>query len=175
MQMMTMMTTKIDYDYYEWLVSQIAIPNGKSYKGLFEVMHNTEFHWTIPNDDNRLQDGLDLRSEFLDGRRKILTLQGVSLLEVLVSLSRRVAFTASGTPRKWAWKLLKNLRLTKSSDPLTDEDISRINDVLDALVWRTYHPSGRGGFFPLKRPEEDQTQIEIWYQMNKYVIEMTDL
>lgn len=172
---MTMMTTTIDYDYYEWLISQIGIPNAKSYKGLFEILHNTEFHWTIPNDDNRLQDGLDLRSEFLNGRNKILTLQGATLLEVMISLSRKVAFIGNGVPRKWAWKLLKNLGLTKLSDPLTEEDVSRINDVLDALVWRTYHSDGRGGFFPLKRPKEDQTQVEIWYQMNQYINEMSDL
>lgn len=166
----------IDYDYYNWLVSHVHIPNGKSYAGLFEVMHNTEFHWTVPNDDNRIQDAIDLRSEFLHGRKKTLNLEGATLLEVLVSLSQRVAFTAGViSPKKWAWKLLKNLRLTDKSDPLTEDDINRINDVLDALVWRTYSQDGRGGFFPLKNPEEDQTKVEIWYQMNKYVMEMTDI
>ena len=165
------MTTKIDHDYYEWLISQIAIPNGKSYSGLFEIMHNTEFHWTVPNDDNRLVDALDLRVQFLDGRAPILDLYGATLLEVLVSLSQKTAFTAGGSPRKWAWKLIKNLRLSSKSDPLTDEDVAKISNILDTLVWRTYQPDGRGGFFPLNHPEEDQTKVEIWYQMNKYVIE----
>ena len=163
--------TQLDVDYYEWLISNIHIPNGKSYRGLFEVMHNTEFHWTIPNDDNRLADGLDLRYEFADSKKNKLKLQGATLLEVLVALSRRVAFTAGGQPKRWAWKLLKNLRLTEKSDPLTERDLERINDVLDALVWRTYEANGRGGFFPLNSPEDDQTKVEIWYQMNKYVIE----
>jgi hypothetical protein len=163
--------TLLDVEYYEWLISHIHIPNGKSYDGLFEVMHNTEFHWTIPNDDNRLADGLDLRLVFLNGRKRTLKLQGVTLLEVLVALSKRVAFTAGGPPKKWAWRLLKNLRLDQKPDPLTEQDLEKINDVLDALVWRTYQKNGRGGFFPLKQPEEDQTKVEIWYQMNKYVIE----
>ena len=161
----------VDYEYYEWLTSQIHIPNGKNYSGLFEVMHNTEFHWTVPNDDNRLQDGLDLRTYFLDGRKAQLNLNGATLLEILISLSKRVAFTGGGVPKRWAWRLLKNLRLTTKSDPLTEEDLEKINDVLDALVWRTYDANGRGGFFPLNHPEEDQTKVEIWYQMNKYVIE----
>jgi hypothetical protein len=169
------MPTQTDYEYYEWLISHIHIPNGKSYKDLFERMHNTEFHWTVPNDDNRIQDGLDLRVEFIDGRRLGLDLQGATLLEILVSLSRRVAFTAGGNPRQWAWRLLKNLRLHKKSDPLTEADLDRINDILDALIWRTYQPDGRGGFFPLAHPEEDQTKVEIWYQMNKYVIERSAL
>lgn len=169
--MTTMMPTLLDHDYYEWLISEIAIPNGKTYNHLFEIMHNTEFVWTIPNDDNRLQDGLSLRIEFLNGRGRALDLQGATLLEVLVSLSRRVAFIAGSTPRKWAWRLLKNLRLHTKSDPLTESDVARINDVLDALIWRTYDADGRGGFFPLSNPKQDQTKVEIWYQMNQYVIE----
>jgi len=164
-----------DIAYYEWLIEKIAIPNGKSYLGLFEVMHNTEFQWTIPNDDNRIQDAIDLRGHFLNGRKKTINLEGATLLEVLVSLSQKLAFTADGAPRKWAWKLLKNLRLTNMSDPLNPEMIRQINDKLDALIWRTYQYNGRGGFFPLQHPEEDQTKVEIWYQMNKYVIERSSL
>lgn len=165
-------TNPIDYEYYEWLKSCVDIPNSKSYDDLFEIMHNLEFHWTVPNDDNRVQDGLDLRYEFLMGKNEILHLLGATLLEILVSLSRRTAFTAGGNPEQWAWKLLKNLRLNKKSDPLTEEDRVKVNDILDALVWRTYQRDGQGGFFPLKYPDEDQTKVEIWYQMNKYVIEM---
>jgi hypothetical protein len=164
---------QIDLDYYEWLIEQIHIPNGKSYRGLFEVMHNTAFHWTIPNDDNRVQDGKDLRYYFLDGRKGQIELGEATLLEILVSLSQKVAFTAGGNPKRWAWKLLKNLRLTHKADPLNQEDLERINDVLDALVWRTYQYNGRGGFFPLENPKEDQRKVEIWYQMNAYVIEKT--
>ena len=161
----------VDYEYYEWLISQIRIRNDKSYRDLFEIMHNLEFHWTVPNDDNRVEDGLDLRIEFLNERILTLNLGTVTMLEILVSLSRRAAFTAGGTPADWAWKLLKNLELTKKPDPLTEEQIVQVNDILDALIWRTYHTDGRGGFFPLKNPEEDQTKVEIWYQMNQYIME----
>jgi hypothetical protein len=56
--------------------------------------------------------------------------------------------------------------------PLTEERSQAIDDILDSVIWRTYSPDGRGGFFPLNQPQEDQRKIEIWYQMNKYVIEM---
>jgi hypothetical protein len=173
---MNPMTTKIDYDYFEWLVSQIAVPykkRNKSYNGLFEMMHNEYFHWTVPNDDNRIQDGLDLRLLFLNGKARRLTLpeHEATMLEILIALSQRVAFTGGGTPGRWAWTLLRNLQLHLKSDPLRDEDVQEIYDILEALIWRTYQPDGRGGFFPLKYPEEDQTKVEIWFQMNKYVIE----
>lgn len=66
--MATTMPTTTDYEYYIWLTQKIDIPNNKSYTDLFERMHNLEFVWIIPNDDNRIQDGLDLRIEFLNMR-----------------------------------------------------------------------------------------------------------
>lgn len=173
-----MTNQEIDYEYYEWLVSQIRVPTNKSLRDVFERMHNLEFVWFIPNDDNRVQDALDLRVQFLNGdmgRREIgLSLQGATILEVLVSLSRRIAFTAGGNSETWAWKLLKNLRLNKFVDPLLSTDADRVDDILQSVVWRTYEPDGYGGFFPLKNPTEDQTKVEIWYQMNAYAIELRD-
>jgi len=162
----------VDYEYYEWLIAQIDIPNGKSYTELFEQMHNLEFRWTVPNDDNRVEDGMDLRYEFLGESGSKLDLNKATFLEVLVALSRRVAFTGGGSERHWGWRLIKNLRLHKMSNPLTDDKVRRIADILDAVIWRTYDPSGRGGFFPLTNPMSDQTKVEIWYQMNTYVLEM---
>jgi hypothetical protein len=163
---------KLDYDYFDWLVAQIHTPaNNRTYNELFSRMHNTEFVWTVPNDDNRLRDGLALRSEFLNGSRRRLDVVGVSILEVLIALSRRVAFTAGGDAEHWAWRLIKNLRLNKAYDPLTDEKALKVDDTLYALIWRTYASNGRGGLFPLKRPNYDQTKQEIWDQMNAYIIE----
>ncbi len=168
----------IDYEYYEWLISQVDTPkNGKSYNGLFERMHNLEFVWTVPNDNNRLQDGLDLRAEFMGSKNKAkqLQLNSATILELLIGVSRRVAFIAGGSEDHWAWRLIKNLRLNKMSDDLTDEQIDRIDEIIYNLVWRNYRFDGYGGFFPLNNPEQDQTKVEIWYQMNAYVNEMSDL
>jgi hypothetical protein len=163
---------KTDYAYYDWLVSQVETPNDRSYNDLFERLHNFEFVWIVPHDNNRIQDGRDLRLEFLNGTRGKLDLPGATLLEILVSLSRRVAFTCGGDERMWAWRLLKNIRLNKMSDPLTEDRAQRVDEILYALVWRTYDQSGKGGFFPLKDPKEDQTKVEIWYQLNAYALEM---
>lgn len=165
---------KIDYEYYEWLIEQIAWPRHNSYRDLFERMHNFEFVWFVPHDDNRVQDALDLRVEFLEGGTMELAHEGATMLEIVVSLSRRVAFTAGGTESAWAWRLIKNLHLHKCTDPLSDTKAKRIDDILYAVVWRTYERNGEGGFFPLKNSLEDQTKIEIWYQLNAYVIEMDD-
>lgn len=163
---------KIDYEYYEWLISQIDAPRHKSYKDLFERMHNFEFVWFVPNDDNRVQDAFDLRHAFLEDSDEQLSLEGATVLEVIVGLSQRVAFIGGGSERAWAWKLIKNLHLHKCTDPLGEVRARRVDDILYALVWRTYDRTGDGGFFPLKNSLEDQTKLEIWDQLNAYVIEM---
>jgi hypothetical protein len=163
---------RLEYEYYEWLVSQIGVPkNNKTYNELFDRLNNVEFVWIVPKDDNRIQDALDLRYHFSEEVRDFLRSKGVSVLEVIVALSRRVAFIAGGNAPAWAWRLLKNLRLNRMSDPLSGANLDRIDNILYALIWREYRPDGQGGFFPLKDPREDQTKIEIWYQMNAYVIE----
>jgi hypothetical protein len=178
------MPKQINYDYFEWLISQIKIGGTRSYRELFERMHNTEFVWTVPNDDNRVRDGLDLRNEFLNeiprvSRKELAYFSsilhaGASMLEILISLSRRVAFTAGGEADAWAWQLMENLRLTKLSDPLTREKEKRIDEILEAVIWRTYGSKGQGGFFPLNWAEKDQTKVELWYQMQKYVMEIQE-
>lgn len=180
------MTTakKIDQTYFNWLISQIEVKGTRTYNGLFERMHNTEFIWFVPNDDNRIHDGLDLRTEFIHdthgwSTEKILDLdlmhqKGASFLEVLIALSRRAAFTCGGEAQFWAWHLIENIDLQKMSDPLTNEKIAKIDDVFDTVIWRTYQYNGEGGFFPLNWPTEDQTKVEIWYQLNKYALEIQE-
>lgn len=178
MVMMTTMTpTPLDIEYYEWLIKKIDVPQDRSYRDLFERMHNFEFVWVVPNDDNRIQDALDIRLNFQDIAGKSLNLGGVTCLEMVISLSEGLAFLASGNSHshQWAWTLIKNLGLSKFSDPVSPDQTRDIDHILHNLVFRMYNADGSGGFFPLQNPDGDQTKIEIWKQMNAYVTEMTDL
>lgn len=182
-----MMTNQVEptwteVEYYGWLVNHIRVgPPKKEYYGLFEILHNTEFTWFIPNDDNRVNDGRGLRNHFMrsvHNRRYEegdLNIMGVSTLEVLVALSERLEFIAGGNAPDWAWQLLKNLGLNKASDPLSAAMKIHVKTVLDDLIWRQYEPNGQGGFFPLRSSVEDQTKVEIWYQMQAYVMEIEDM
>ena len=142
------MSRQIEQKYFTWLIDQIEIPyrNRNTYNDLFGRMFSTEFVWIIPHDDNRLQDGLDLRVEFLNGKSHIFD-QGASILEVLIALSRRVEFVAGGRAPIWAWQLIENLRLHKASDPLEGAKANRVDETLDALVWRTYRTEWFRGIF----------------------------
>lgn len=127
-------------------------------------------------DDNRLVDGLDLRVEFAREThirpRTMDNLGEGSFLEVLIGLSRQLAFIAGGEAPGWAWQLLSNLELHRLSDPLTTPKQRKAEEIMRVAMERTYSPDGTGGFFPLAWPDGDQTQIELWYQMNAFVEEL---
>jgi hypothetical protein len=165
----------IDYHYFAWLTSQVNTRQGRTYNELFDRLHSIEFVWTVPNDDNRIADGMDLRREFSERTEFSPSVEAVSILEVIVGLSRRLAFMTDWAAEIWAWKLIKNLKLHNMYDPLTSRKVDIIDEKIEALIWRTYEPDGSGGFFPLKNAKEDQTKVEIWYQMNAYVIEIQHL
>lgn len=164
------MTKSLGEPYFQWLISQINTNSTRrTFEGIFRWMYHREFVWLVPNDDNRIGDAIDIRKEFWRGRD--LSEQGVSILEVIVALSRRAEWVGGGEAADWAWVFIKNLQLNKYHDPLTDRKDRKIEEILEAFVWRTYKPDGEGGLFPLDYTELDQTKVEIWYQMHAYINE----
>ena len=59
-------------------------------------------------------------------------------------------------------------------DPVSKRKAMKIDDILENWLWRTYEYDG-SGFFPLTTTEEDQTKVEIWYQMAAYINEHKEL
>ncbi len=168
----------LDEGYLNWLcslVGPVRNPNPKrTYFLLEEQLFLKDFTWSIPNDDNRSEDGKALRQEFLEDYTVDTSWMAspCNVLEMLVSLARRVSFESFGTPDQWFWKLIENLGF----GDLTDEAYTYttgeyVDVVLDNLLRRTYEPDGRGGLFPLTDPNQDQRQVEIWYQMAAYLLE----
>jgi hypothetical protein len=169
----------IDELYFTWLYGLVLDPRIKktyrTYWRLFKLMYTKEFVWIVPNDDNRIEDGKDLRYEFVD-HQKLMDVDigwlnlGCSMLELLIGLSRRLSFETEGEPRLWFFKLLENADLTKFNDGYHFTD-DMVNDRLDAIIWRTYGPTGEGGLFPLRNPCDNQRYVELWYQMSAYILE----
>lgn len=166
-------------NYLLWLEPQLRDEHGnpgKTYWDLLNVMFEREFVFVVPMDDNRIVDGLDLRMDFVRVNHiplgRMPNLGPCSFLEVLIALSRRMAFIAGGQAPGWAWQLLCNLELDRMSDPFTRSKHRKTQEIMDTAIWRTYSPDGTGGFFPLMQPDDDQTRIELWYQMNAYIEEL---
>lgn len=181
------MTGHLDELYFNWLYSQVASPRVRSktrrYWSLLEIMHRREFIWLIPNDDNRAQDGKDLRREFLQSTGVPVSsvdedwlALGCSVLEMMVVVARMAAFESDGRADDWFWIICQNLNIHNYSDAvMSDREAVIVEDILDDLVWRRYRPDGRGGMFPLNNPDKDQTRVEIWYQLCSYILEVSDI
>lgn len=158
--------------YLDWLTNQIRPSRDGSFRDLYDLLHTKEFVWFVPNDDNRIDDGFDIRFEFF--HRTVTLPQGCSVLEVLIGLSRRIAFIAGGDSEDWAWELLVNLGLDRMSGNIGRVRAEQVEEILERFIWRTYDPDGSGGLFPLKWPPADQRKIEIWYQMCSWIEELPD-
>lgn len=176
------MEKPLDELYFEWLYSQVGDPRiknpNRTYWKLLLQLYKKEFIWFVPNDDNRIEDGRDLRFEFVDavGLQDVdpdWVRLGCSMLELLIGLSRRLAFEAEGEPRDWFWDLIANIGLINFTDSWMKqrESEERVDMVLDRVIYRTYDYDGHGGLFPLQHTNNDQRKVELWYQLSEYVLE----
>lgn len=171
----------LDELYFVWLCGQVGCSidqknPSKSYWRLLKQLYTKEFVWIVANDDNRAEDGRFLREEFLRGFRvkKIdedWVRLGCSMLELIIALSRRLAFEAEGEPRDWFWLLLKNLGIAHYNDS-SRYSFRRVDEILEKVIWRQYDRNGSGGLFPLNHNiNGDQRRVEMWYQLSAYVLE----
>lgn len=172
----------LDETYFKWLAVQAVNTRLKNptltYWSVLRQLFKTEFVWRIRNDHNRVADGRELRLEFLEEHidgpiEQDWLAEGCSFLEMLLALSRRLTFQAEGaSSSEWFWHMMRNVNLQ-----ITDADYEAnrmegfVGQVLQSLNDRTYGSTGKGGLFPLNDPQTDQTKVELWYQMNYYLLE----
>jgi hypothetical protein len=167
--------------YFNWLcakVMRVDVPTPSlTYWKLLRELQNTEFVWKIPMDDNRAEDGKELRNEFLLEAR-IQTDEewfhiGCSILEMFIAFSKRAAFITDRSPQEWFWEFIGNLGLASFND--AGFNLFILTDILYTFIWRTYDYHGNGGMFPIRHPRRDQREVEIWYQFCDYLEEQEDL
>lgn len=171
----------LDERYLSWLYRQVA--NVKTRRGarthwsLFKQMQDTIFVAIVSHDENRCADAKDLRYEFLaetedEPGDPEWTGSPCTMLELFVVLSRALSFETDDPVNLWFWHLMEELDLEQFNDRKYDKHAQEvISDTMDRVIWRNYEPNGHGGLFPLREPPEDQRKVELWYQLNAYLIE----
>lgn len=174
------MDEPLDELYLKWLyhlVGNVKLKNpARTYWCLLKQLHMKEFVWIVPNDDNRLEDGRDLRHIFVDeeGLTDVDQLWmelGCSMLEMIIALAQKLEFEDDGHPAdEWFWRMMENLNLHECTDA-SQYSIKVVDEILDTVIWRTYRRNGKGGLFPLHHAKKDQCEVELWYQMNAYILE----
>lgn len=179
------MTTNgtLDDVYFEWLYSKVASVRNRnparSYWNLLHKLYITPFEFFIHNDDNRAEDGKELREEFLDKTGHKLDSPialwmelDCSIFEMLIALAQRGSFQDSRSLAEWFWLFVQNLEMIRYTDDLYEISIEEeVEDTLYKFMRRQYSYSGLGGLFPLREPHQDQRKTELWYQMSAYLLE----
>ena len=173
---------EVENEYFEWmykLISGDRFADGISYKKLMQYLYDTPFRWSIRNDVNRAEDGIDLRRRFSiecgfdSGYLSSYLESPCSVLEMLIALAIRCEETIMDDPAfgnrtgQWFWKMITNLKLGGMTDARYDHNYveERINIFLD----RTYEPDGTGGLFVIPNCEDDLRNVEIWIQLLWYL------
>ena len=144
-------------------------------------LHNTEFRYVIPRDQNRADDGIDLRYRFAmekDSECPVDVIMDIldgpcSVLEMMVALAIRCEETimddASIGDRtsQWFWGMINNLGLGSMVDDRFDRKI--FERVIERFLEREYSPDGKGGLFRIRDCHRDLRDVEIWYQLCWYL------
>ena len=170
------MNDVLDDQYLDWLYAKVGLQEENiHHHRLLKRLFSTEFVMLVPNDDNRCMDGIALRKEFIRSGRMIRPSSqwmnlGCSVLEMMIGVARHLAFTAEGETGEWFWHIIENLGLARYDDNRYHE--RRIDEITERLIWRQYSYDGNGGMFPLQEPQDDQRDVEVWFQMESYILEL---
>lgn len=163
-------------EYYLWLCGLVI--DDDDYDKLLENLYGRTFLHSIPNDENRASEGIQLRTRFCKDLNIDYNpddfIQGCSMLELIIALAYRCEYIMSDfsgefAMRDWFWRILSNVRLNVFDDELYDE--SKVDVIINKIIDRSYNRNGEGGLFPLKSSKKDQRRVELWYQMNSYLME----
>ncbi len=175
---------RINDEYFEWLCELIDIGRFSkhiSYRKLLIHLHNIEFTWLIPRDDNRADDGVKLRRRFGLVREDPALSDYISgpcsVLEMMVALAIRCEETIMDDTRmgnrtgQWFWGMVHNLGLS----PMTDSKFDKrfVDDTIARFLNRDYEPDGKGGLFTVRHCDRDLRDVEIWCQLSWYLGSIT--
>ena len=170
MNQKTILKNELEKEYFHWLCEYVDCRFNLNSEALLLFLYSKVFYSLVPNDDNRLDDGLQLRKCFAEEKdipdAELQKFGPGNVLEVMIALAGRMGFilydlkTGDHSVR-WFWMLINNLRLKPHS---------KANDsIIKNLLERKYASNGDGGLFPIRNSKRDQREVEIWYQMMDYI------
>lgn len=171
--------------YFNWLYDLVCgkrYSKSMSYEKLLMRLHDREFVYSILMDENRAEDGVDLRYRFGDeydclDEVKLYLTGPCSVLEMMVALAFRCEdhimcdSDYGNRTSQWFWGMITNLGLGSMTDKHYDRDF--VDETIDIFLNREYEPDGKGGLFTIRDCEFDLRTIDIWYQLNWYLNSIT--
>lgn len=173
-------------DYFTYLCEIVCVDGrytDESYWVLAEELWNTEYTWILGQDENRVKSVSVLRHRYLADGGKELYCGNPSVFEVLVMLSDAMfdlldELDDEDRRPMYFWEMIDNLGLGGYNDNLFREYPGRngqyyrnINRKIGIWLDRKFNFDGSGSPFPLKNHPQNQRNVELWYQMQSYIVE----
>lgn len=166
--------------YLEWLKSQVEYFDGPSHNLLLDRLHSIQYIPVIDKDWNRYYDGIALRNEVFSEMATDASVIDTpcSFLEFLVALARRMNYIYADIHEDCTadlfWMIIRNAFVSDMNDDIYQQvgGDERVDEVVNRITNRIFDGDGHGGLFPLKRPPTNQRNVEVWYQMNQYLVEV---
>ena len=162
-------------EYFDWLCSLVKYNSAKSYTKMLSVLHGTSFTYSMPLDENRYGDGINMRYRFAyenyiptSGIEDKLAIGACTVLEMIIALCVRCEEHIMDDPDIgnrtwiWFWDMMDNLGLSKYDD--NNFDIDEVERIIDIFLQRKYRRNGKGGLFRTGNPDIDMRRTEIWCQ-----------
>lgn len=172
--------------YFDWMLNQVGQDSYRraqpqSFERLLTYLHQTNFRWSIPKDENRAEDGVDLRRRFaIDQGYEgcdwyiVGRLEGqCSVLEMMIALAFQCEEQFMDDPRfgnrtsQWFWNMIVSLGLGGMTNQ--NFDYQYIHDTVKRFLNRDYASNGKGGLFTIRNADRDLRDVEIWIQLCWYV------
>lgn len=169
-------------DYFEWiykLVCRDRFARSISYRKLLMRLHEIEFVYSIPMDENRAADGVSLRRRFAVDSDATDALDGpCSILEMMVGLAIRCEENIMDDPAygdrtgQWFWGMINDLGLSGMDD--IHYERRKVDDIVVRFLNHEYSRDGKGGLFHVRNSTRDMRKKEIWSQMCWYLDSITN-
>lgn len=175
------MYNNLSVEYYNWMCDIICEDSSQQamYDSLLTYLYQKRFVAVLPQDENRIDDGINLRYRFSYAVgipqsiiASSLDKNDCSVLEMLVALALRWEETIMRDSSQgdrtaiWFWTMIRNLEID-----VTDEefDIYNVEEIVDKFIDREYDFDGRGGLFCIDNCVYDMRNVEIWCQLNRWL------
>ena len=164
---------RVRSDYFEWMHDIVCgerFSKGFGYRKLLTFLHDTEFVYFVPYDENRAADGESLRYHYclVNGCEALeWCLEGpCSVLEMMIALAIRCEEDIMVNPEmgnrtaQWFWNMISTMGLASCHDGNFDRVL--VEDVVDRFLKREYEPNGRGGLFYVRDWDPDVCKKILW-------------
>lgn len=178
------MRNSIEEEYFSWLKSKVCdAKQERTYDSLLEALHNVEYVPEFDMDENRTEDGNDLRYRFAyEYNYKGEIVDDISnycsVLELMIALALRmeeeimINLEYGDRTGQWFWNMIHSLGLSKMRGKQFNQ--RKFDKIIDIFMRHKYESDGHGGLFIVNSCEYDMSQEEIWVQMNWYLNELEE-